>query len=157
MEWSPSRIEKCRNSELIHARKLIYFVNILICKFIHSFHFFLLYYQFQFILAQFLTFVVIFYLDICKALKLVKCLLNYYNYYYIITILAGLTLNCFRRACYFQSVTHGIILRILRTQKVVSFLSRNGCTLRVVQRYYFKDCCADTRSAPKSRKSCVRA
>ena len=29
------------------------------------------------------------------------------------TILAGLTLNCFRRACYFQSVKLSIILRIL--------------------------------------------
>ena len=47
-------------------------------------------------------------------------------------IWVGLTLNCFRRA--------GIptmILRILRTQKDVSFLSRKGCTFRIVQRYIF--------------------
>ena len=42
------------------------------------------------------------------------------------TIFAGLTMNCFRRACYFQSVILSIILRILRTQKDVSFLSRKG-------------------------------
>ena len=42
------------------------------------------------------------------------------------TIFAELTLNCFRRACYFQSVILGIILRILRTQKDVSSLSRKG-------------------------------
>ena len=42
------------------------------------------------------------------------------------TILAGLTLNCFGRACYFQSVILSIILRILRTQKDASSLSRKG-------------------------------
>ena len=42
------------------------------------------------------------------------------------SIFAGLTLNCFRRACYFQSVILTIILRILRTQKDVSSLSRKG-------------------------------
>ena len=53
------------------------------------------------------------------------------------TIWAGLTLNCFRQAGYFQSVTLTMILRILRTQKVVSFLSRKGCISRIVQRYIF--------------------
>ena len=53
------------------------------------------------------------------------------------TIWAGLTLNCFRQASYFQSVTLTMILRILRTQKDVSFLSRKGCTSRIVQRYIF--------------------
>ena len=53
------------------------------------------------------------------------------------TIWPGLTLNCFRRACYFQSVTLTMILRILRTQKDVYFLSRKGCTSRIVQRYIF--------------------
>ena len=52
-------------------------------------------------------------------------------------IFAGLTLNCFRRACYFQSVILSILLRILRTQKDVSFLSRKGCTFRIIQRYIF--------------------
>ena len=42
------------------------------------------------------------------------------------SIFAGLTLNCFRRACYFQSVILTVILRILRTQKDVSSLSRKG-------------------------------
>ena len=53
------------------------------------------------------------------------------------TIWAGLTLNCFRQAGHFQSVTLTMILRILRTQKDVSFLSRKGCTSRIVQRYIF--------------------
>ena len=51
------------------------------------------------------------------------------------TIWAGLTLDCFRRAGYFQSVILTMILRILRTQKDVSFLSRKGCTSRIVQGY----------------------
>ena len=37
----------------------------------------------------------------------------------------------------FQSVILTMILRILRTQKYVSFLSRKGCTSRIVQRYIF--------------------
>ena len=54
------------------------------------------------------------------------------------TIWAGLTLNCFRWAGYFQSEILTMILRILRTQKDVSFLSRKGYC--IVQRYiYFKD------------------
>ena len=53
------------------------------------------------------------------------------------TIWAGLTLNCFRRAGYFQSVILTMTLRILRRQKDVSFLSRKGCTSRIVQRYIF--------------------
>ena len=58
------------------------------------------------------------------------------------TIFAGLTLNCFRRACYYQWVKLSIILLILRRQKDVSFLSRKVCTFRITQRYilYFKDC-----------------
>ena len=52
-------------------------------------------------------------------------------------IWAGPTLNCFRRAGYFQSVILTMILRILRTQKDVSFLSRKGCTYRIVQIYLF--------------------
>ena len=54
------------------------------------------------------------------------------------TIWAGLTLNCFRRAGYFQSVILAMILRILRTQKDVSFLSRKGCTSRIVQTYVLR-------------------
>ena len=53
------------------------------------------------------------------------------------TIWAGLTLNCFHQAGYFQSVTLTMILRILRTQKDVYFLSRKGCTSRIVQRHIF--------------------
>ena len=53
------------------------------------------------------------------------------------TIYSGLTMNCFRQACYFQSVILGIIVRILRTQKDVSFFSRKGCTFRIIQRYIF--------------------
>ena len=53
------------------------------------------------------------------------------------TSFARLTLKCFRRACYFQSVILRIILRILRTQKDVSFLSRKGCTFRIIQRCIF--------------------
>ena len=52
-------------------------------------------------------------------------------------IFAGLTLNCFRRACYFQWVILSIILRILRTQKDVSFLSRKGSTFRIIWKYIF--------------------
>ena len=44
----------------------------------------------------------------------------------------GITLNCFRRACYYQWV-----LRMLRTQKDVSFLSRKGCTFSIVQIYIY--------------------
>ena len=53
------------------------------------------------------------------------------------TIWVGLTLNCFLRAIasYFQSVILTMILRILRIQKEVSFLSRKGCTSRIVQIY----------------------
>ena len=40
------------------------------------------------------------------------------------TIFAELTLNCFRRACYYQWVMLSIIIRILPTQKDVSFFSR---------------------------------
>ena len=53
------------------------------------------------------------------------------------TNFGGLTLNCFRRAYYFKSVILSIILRILRTQKDVSFLSRKRCTFRIIQRYLF--------------------
>ena len=78
------------------------------------------------------------------------------------TILAGQTLNCFRRACYYQCVKLGIILRILRRQKDASFLSGKGCTFRIIQIYilYFKDCWHEVRSSLKCtprRKSCVRA
>ena len=53
------------------------------------------------------------------------------------TIWARLTLNCFRRDGYFQSVILTMILRVLRTQKEVSFLIKKGCTSRIVQRYIF--------------------
>ena len=52
-------------------------------------------------------------------------------------IWAGLTLNCFRQAGYVQSVKLTMILRILRTQKDVSFLSRKGCTSRIVSVFSF--------------------
>ena len=45
---------------------------------------------------------------------------------------------CFRRACYYQLVVLSIILRILITQKDVSFFSRKGCTFRIMQRYIFQ-------------------
>ena len=61
------------------------------------------------------------------------------------TICAGLTLNCFRRPGYFQSVILTVILRILRIQKDVSFLSKKGCTSRIVQIYILRT--ADMRSA----------
>ena len=51
-------------------------------------------------------------------------------------IFAGLTLNCFRQAC--QWVILSIILRILTSQKDVSFFSRKGCTFRIIQGYIFK-------------------
>ena len=55
------------------------------------------------------------------------------------TIFAGLTLNCFCRAVYFQWqwVILSIILHILLTQKDVSFLSREACTFRIIKRYIF--------------------
>ena len=44
-------------------------------------------------------------------------------------IFAGLTLNCFRRACYYQWVILSIILRVLNYTKRCFFLSvRKGCT-----------------------------
>ena len=55
-------------------------------------------------------------------------------------IFAGQTLNCFRRAYYFQWVILSIILRILRTQKDVSFLSRKGAPSVLYRNIYFKDC-----------------
>ena len=56
-------------------------------------------------------------------------------------IFAGLTLNCFRRAWYFQSVILSIILRILRTQKDVSFLYtvEKGAPSVLYRDIYFKD------------------
>ena len=52
-------------------------------------------------------------------------------------IFAGLTLNCFRRACYYQLVILSIILRILITQKDVAFISKKAYTFRIIQRYIF--------------------
>ena len=62
------------------------------------------------------------------------------------TVFAGLTLICFRVACYYQGVILSIILRISRTKKDVSFLSRKGCAFPIVQRYKFLRT-ADMRSA----------
>ena len=62
------------------------------------------------------------------------------------TVFAGLTLICFRVACYYQGVILSIILRISRTKKDVSFLSRKGCAFPFVQRYKFLRT-ADMRSA----------
>ena len=45
---------------------------------------------------------------------------------------AGLTLNCSRRSCYYQCVLLSIILRIVVTQKDVSFFSRKGYTFRIL-------------------------
>ena len=42
------------------------------------------------------------------------------------TIFAGLTLNCFRLACYYQWVKLSIILRILRRQKMFLFSIEKG-------------------------------
>ena len=55
------------------------------------------------------------------------------------TVFAGLTLNCFDRACYFQSVILSIILRILRTQKDV-FSVEKGASSVLYRDIYFKDC-----------------
>ena len=83
------------------------------------------------------------------------------------TIFAGLTLNCSRRACYYQWVILSIILRILRTQNYVSFLSR--VHLPYYKRYIYILGTANMRLAqassatpsppppPPRRKSCVRA
>ena len=66
------------------------------------------------------------------------------------TIFAGHTLNCFRRACYYQWVTgNSMILCTLITQKDVSFFSRKECTFSIVQRYIFKDCWHEVRSSLK--------
>ena len=51
-----------------------------------------------------------------------------------------LTLNCFRRACCYQLVILGLILRILITQKAVSFFSGKERTFSMIQRYMFKEC-----------------
>ena len=69
-------------------------------------------------------------------------------------IWAGLTLNCFRQAGYFQLVTLTMILRILRTQEDVSFLSRKGCTKGLLTRDPLK---LKVHPPPPRRKSCVRA
>ena len=63
-------------------------------------------------------------------------------------IFACPTLNCFRLACYYQWVTVRIILRILITQKHFSFLSRIGCTFRIIHiDIYIFLRAADTSSA----------
>ena len=62
------------------------------------------------------------------------------------TIFVGLTLNCFRRACYYQWVILSIILRILPTQKDVSFLSRKRVHLPYYTEIYILRT-ADMRSA----------
>ena len=56
------------------------------------------------------------------------------------TIFAGLTLDCFRWDCYYQGEILSIILRILRTQKEDSFLSRNGAPSVLYRDIHFKDC-----------------
>ena len=62
------------------------------------------------------------------------------------TIFAGLTLNCFRRACYYQWVIHSIILRILPTRKNVSLVSRKRVHLPYYTEIYILRT-ADMRSA----------
>ena len=62
------------------------------------------------------------------------------------TIFAGLTLNCFHRACCYQCVILSIILRILPTQKDVSFLSRKRVHLPYYTEIYILRT-ADTRLA----------
>ena len=54
------------------------------------------------------------------------------------TIFARLILNCFRQHCYYHWVILSIILRILCTQKDVSFLSRKRCTFCIIQIYVFQ-------------------
>ena len=56
------------------------------------------------------------------------------------TIFARITLNCFRRACYYQWIILSIILRILRTQKDVSFSIEKGVPSVLYREIYFKDC-----------------
>ena len=56
-------------------------------------------------------------------------------------IFAGLTLNCFRQACYHQLVIFSIILRILITQKDVSFSVETESAPSVLYSdIYFRDC-----------------
>ena len=50
------------------------------------------------------------------------------------TIFAGLILNCFRRACYYQWV----ILSIILCKRWFFFRSRKGCTFRIIQRSLFE-------------------
>ena len=52
-------------------------------------------------------------------------------------IFAGLTLNCFRRACYYQWVILGIILRILITQKDEFLFSAEKGAPSLLYRYTF--------------------
>ena len=66
--------------------------------------------------------------------------------YALDTIFAGLTLNCFRRACYYQWVIHSIILRILPTRKNVSLVSRKRVHLPYYTEIYILRT-ADMRSA----------
>ena len=54
------------------------------------------------------------------------------------TIFAGLTLSCFRRACYFQSVILSIILRILR-KKMFLFSIEKGAPSVLYRDIYFNE------------------
>ena len=55
-------------------------------------------------------------------------------------ISAGLTLNCFCRACNYQWIILNITLRILITQKHVSFSLEMGAPSVLDRDIYFKEC-----------------
>ena len=58
------------------------------------------------------------------------------------TIWAGLTLNCFRRAGYFQSVILTMTLRISYVHKKMFLFSvEKGAPPVLYRDIYFKDCC----------------
>ena len=77
-------------------------------------------------------------------------------------IFAGLTLKCFRRACYFQSIILSIILRIFVHKKMFLFSVAKGAPSVLYRDIYFKDCRHEVRSSlkctpPPRQKGCVRA
>ena len=54
-------------------------------------------------------------------------------------IFVGLTINCFHRACYYQWVILNTILRILRTQRDVSFKEEKVAPSVLYRDMYLKD------------------
>ena len=64
-------------------------------------------------------------------------------------IFARLTLKCFRRACYFQSIILSIILRIFVHKKMFLFSVEKGAPSVLYSYIYFKDCRHEVRSSLK--------